>query len=79
MRPCEHILEVHPSARVIHVGGVGEMSAQSFRIDTEQRRKAKINVTMTSSWCPSAPPLLETPAEAASRFAGSRDNLRYVD
>ena len=36
VRPCEHILEVHPSARVIHVGGVGEMSAQSFRIDTEK-------------------------------------------
>ena len=28
VRPCEHILEVHPSARVIHVGGVGEMSGK---------------------------------------------------
>ena len=36
VRPCEHILEVHPSARVIHVGGVGEMSAQSFIIDSEK-------------------------------------------
>ena len=38
VRPSEHILEVHPSARVVHVGGVGEMSVKSFMIDSEKAR-----------------------------------------
>ena len=53
MRARQHILEVQPPARIVHVGGVGEMPAQMHQSEVLGeivKRQSKTSTKCPDSW-----------------------------